>query len=181
MRLLKMILCACLSLAIMTAIFFLSSQTSGESGSLSESIALMIARAFWSGFDGLDAIEQARIVEDLTLPVRKAAHASEYAVLGASLVATCWQVRMFVLERSGDHEGANLRRAAKGQFAIGFASSVLYAASDELHQLFVDGRSGQLGDVLIDAGGSLIGCALCFAAIYAMARRESKRASKLIA
>ena len=33
-----------------------------------------------------------------------------------------------------------------------------YAATDEFHQLFVPGRSGQMTDVMIDSVGCLIGC-----------------------
>ncbi len=34
---------------------------------------------------------------------------------------------------------------------------LLYATSDELHQLFVSGRSGELRDICIDGCGSLLG------------------------
>ena len=34
--------------------------------------------------------------------------------------------------------------------------AVLYAASDELHQAFVPGRSSSIVDVWIDAGGALM-------------------------
>ncbi|AOT70122.1 VanZ family protein [Geosporobacter ferrireducens] len=34
---------------------------------------------------------------------------------------------------------------------------VIYAISDELHQLFVPGRGGQLRDVLIDSAGVIVG------------------------
>ena len=33
----------------------------------------------------------------------------------------------------------------------------LYACSDEIHQLFVPGRSGMFTDVLIDTGGAVTG------------------------
>ena len=39
-------------------------------------------------------------------------------------------------------------------------TGILYAASDEFHQLFVPGRSGQITDVLIDSGGLLAGILL---------------------
>ena len=32
-----------------------------------------------------------------------------------------------------------------------------YAATDEFHQLFVPGRSGQISDVLLDSAGALAG------------------------
>jgi VanZ family protein len=34
---------------------------------------------------------------------------------------------------------------------------VLYAASDEIHQLFVPGRGGQFVDVIIDSAGAIVG------------------------
>ena len=37
---------------------------------------------------------------------------------------------------------------------------VLYAISDEIHQLYVPGRSGQVSDVLLDSTGSLVGILL---------------------
>jgi len=36
--------------------------------------------------------------------------------------------------------------------------AVLYAVTDEFHQLFISGRSAQVTDVLIDGIGAFIGC-----------------------
>lgn len=33
----------------------------------------------------------------------------------------------------------------------------LYGITDEIHQLFVPGRSGQVKDVIIDGAGSIVG------------------------
>ncbi len=65
--------------------------------------------------------------------VRKLAHLTEYAVLGA------------LLERA-------LPRPLPA-----FVLGVAYAASDELHQHFVPGRTGEPLDVAIDAVGVLVG------------------------
>ena len=70
------------------------------------------------------------------LALRKLAHATEYAILGALLVA-------------GD-------RTAGLAFGLG----VLYAVSDEIHQVFVPGRHGAPLDVAIDAVGVAVGIAL---------------------
>ncbi len=42
------------------------------------------------------------------------------------------------------------------------AICIFYAATDEFHQLFVSGRSGQLRDVCIDAAGAVIGICIYF-------------------
>lgn len=49
---------------------------------------------------------------------------------------------------------ATFRRAAT---PVSFIITVLYAVSDEVHQIFVEGRACQLRDVLIDSGGALLG------------------------
>ena len=66
------------------------------------------------------------------LLLRKAAHFTEYAVLGALLA-----------------------RAVRELPAFAFA--VAYAVTDELHQMFVPGRAGTLLDVAVDAAGALTG------------------------
>ena len=43
---------------------------------------------------------------------------------------------------------------------IGFGAGTAYACTDELHQLTIDGRSGQCTDVMVDGSGVLIGVVL---------------------
>ncbi len=43
-----------------------------------------------------------------------------------------------------------------------FVSTVLYACTDEIHQIFIPGRAGRFSDILIDAAGALIGIAVYF-------------------
>jgi len=38
--------------------------------------------------------------------------------------------------------------------------SVLYACTDEIHQLFVPGRGAQMSDVLLDSAGAGLGIVL---------------------
>jgi VanZ like family len=63
------------------------------------------------------------------LVLRKLAHATEYAVLGALLVR------------------------ASGRAGVAFGLGVIYAVSDEVHQSFVTGRHGAPLDVAVDALG----------------------------
>lgn len=69
--------------------------------------------------------------------VRKAAHFTIYGCLGFSYYQT-------LQSKTNSHKNIWI--------AIGFA--FLYACSDEIHQLFSDGRSGQFSDVLLDTLGS---------------------------
>jgi VanZ like family len=68
---------------------------------------------------------------------RKLVHFAEYALLCLLL----W--RAF-------EPGLGARRAA----LVGFLLTSCYAATDELHQTFVDGRNGSPVDWLIDSGGA---------------------------
>jgi VanZ family protein len=70
------------------------------------------------------------------LVLRKLAHATEYAILGALLVR------------------------ASGRAGVAFGLGVLYAVSDEVHQSFVTGRHGAPLDVAVDALGVAVGIAL---------------------
>ena len=80
------------------------------------------------------------IVGQLNHIVRKLAHFSVYLVLG------------ILVSR------AMVKNGFKGNvFIISFLICATYAASDELHQLFVPGRGCQLKDVIIDSLGSFVG------------------------
>lgn len=71
--------------------------------------------------------------------LRKGAHISEYAIL-AWLVSWAWG-------------------GAKRHWYI-VAFCLTYAASDEIHQLFIRDRSGQVIDVVVDTVGIVIGIIL---------------------
>lgn len=43
-------------------------------------------------------------------------------------------------------------------FWIAFLSACLYGITDEIHQYFVPGRYSEIGDVIADSVGALIGC-----------------------
>ena len=48
----------------------------------------------------------------------------------------------------------------------------MYAISDEVHQLFVPGRSGQATDVLIDFSGSLAAILILSSVLYLIRRKK---------
>lgn len=74
--------------------------------------------------------------------VRKGAHFFSYMVLGV-LVRNCF---------------GKFKVSKKN--IVSLAVCLIYAASDEIHQLFVPGRSGQVSDVLLDFAGSITGVLL---------------------
>ena len=122
----------------MALIFYLSAQVATQSDELSQGIAERLFSVIDKVFPGLDISLQANFL------VRKSAHFLSYLVLSMLV--------MNALGRSG------AQGSRKVLIAIGIC--VLYAISDEVHQLFVPGRSGQIKDVLLDSGGALTGIIL---------------------
>lgn len=80
------------------------------------------------------------------LIVRKCAHFLEFFLLG-----------FLVINLLKDYKKLNIKIVL-----IGIVFCLLYAISDEVHQLFVDGRSAQVMDVFIDTSGSTLGSLLYF-------------------
>ena len=64
-------------------------------------------------------------------------------------------------------------------YILCFIICFLYACSDEYHQTFVVGRTGQFSDVLIDSVGALLGSGLS-SVIYVFFRKKRRKKKKCI-
>ena len=138
-------------------IFFMSANTGDVSQGMSDGVIASVIKAVCPGFAQMSLGEQAAVISAWSFPVRKAAHFTEYALLG---VLAAWDaVQIICLRRSRNAAGEGLPQVVLklGLFALAWLFCVLFAAGDEFHQLFVDGRSGQPVDVLIDSCGALAG------------------------
>ena len=150
-----------LTLAVMVMIFCFSMETAEDSDKTSGAVSLQVVRVLHPEYDQME--EQARkgLFESVQHVVRKCAHFTEYMVLGFA-VRLC-------LESWFGHRMKKYRFLA----VIGFAAGTAYACTDEAHQLAIDGRSGQWTDVLVDAGGVLIGVTLGTMLIKSLSRKNS--------
>ena len=121
---------------------------------------------------GMDDDRVLGLSRSIEKTVRKLAHMGEFAVLGALVGCACdaWRYRPGAGRESGWPWPGCLRPA------VAFAICLIYAATDEFHQTFVDGRSGEVRDVLVDALGSLIAIVL----IWLIIRRISSRRLKTL-
>ena len=149
-------------LAVMAAIFAFSSFNGNDSGAQSGFFSNIIAETFVKGFAGYSATEKVETVAKISLFVRKAAHFTEFAALGAAVFT-----HVALTDRA---KRGSLRMLQAALIALPF--SVLYAASDVVHQLFVDGRAGSAVDVLIDSGGALFGILLAVLAFLIFKKRK---------
>ena len=80
----------------------------------------------------------------LTSLVRKGAHIFAYFVLGILTFNALWRV---------DLSKFKFNRPAMLSIIV----CALYAVSDEFHQLFVSGRSGEIRDIIIDSCAATVG------------------------
>ena len=135
----------------MIVIFSFSAKVAEDSEEMSRSVGMLIGKAVIKEYKEWPGKRQAAFAAKIDYPVRKAAHASEYALLGILLTGAI----------------LDIRKPWKRQLLACFLIGAAYAASDEFHQLFVPGRSGQIRDVMIDSAGVAAGIILaCLADVY---------------
>ncbi|HJA34824.1 MAG TPA: VanZ family protein [Candidatus Mediterraneibacter merdigallinarum] len=63
------------------------------------------------------------------------------------------------------------KNSVRTEIFLPWLTAALYAATDEVHQLFVPGRSGQISDVILDSAGALAGV-LVLAAVRKLIKRK---------
>ena len=133
-------------LALMTGIFCFSAQPAAASQQTSGGIVNWLLRLLVPDYAALDPARQAEMEHIAAKIVRKGAHFAEYALLGAALLGhvLTWRAK----------------RGLGRPRALAWGLGTAYAASDELHQFFVPGRSGEFLDVLLDSAGVAVGVAL---------------------
>lgn len=123
-----------ITLGWMSVIFYLSHQAASQSSELSGSIVQLLLGLIITLPFALDP-------EAVHFFIRKSAHFIAYFILGVLVYHT---IKLFLYRYIPS-------------ISVSFFITVLYAISDEFHQTFIPGRSGEVRDVLIDSAGSLTG------------------------
>ena len=140
-----------LTLCFASAVFILSSQTAGDSGQTSGYISKTVFRVLFGDESEYSPEEASRLYDLTDSAVRTCAHFCEYLLLGAS--SSSFALSLSVLLGGGD---------PKKSVIIAAAGCVLFAVSDEIHQIFVPGRAFEISDIVTDSAGVLIGCLLIY-------------------
>ena len=119
----------------MGLIFYFSSQNADKSTSQSRGIILST--------NLINKYEENKeeVLETADVYFRKAAHASVFFVLS---ILVCFLVKEYTLD-------------IKKILIISVIICLLYSCSDEIHQLYVFGRSGEVRDIIIDNIGCIFG------------------------
>lgn len=120
----------------MYLIFYFSSQNGLESSSTSGGIVLTLVKFI----DSIVPIDfNSEVIDIMTFVIRKLAHFTLYFVLGILIFILLNEYSMSLSKR----------------VICSIMLCLIYACSDEIHQLFVVGRDGKIFDVFIDMIGSL--------------------------
>lgn len=106
--------------------------------------------------------KEEQLIEKLNKPLRKCMHASEYFVLSI-LIYNCLKT---------------FKKSNWKTLIIPIVISFLYACTDEIHQLFIDGRTSQFTDVLIDTFGAILGVAMINVAIRIIGKIKQPKSTK---
>ena len=151
----KRIIFLILAIAWMVMIFYFSAQTAEKSTGQSDEVSFIIGNIIYKDFDSWSIDRKAEFADSVSSAVRKTAHMIEYGIL-------CF-----------------LWFEALGGIVLGipFIITVVYASTDEFHQRFVAGRTGKPADVLIDASGALIVCAILAVVLFVKKRRTDRNAN----
>ena len=123
----------------MVMIFLLSNEEAVKSSKKSDGLIIRSVELFTG--KSLSVQEKEKVLKYLVFPVRKCAHLSLYLILG-----------ILVISLLREYMVINTKLVL-----LSLIICFLYACSDEIHQLFVPGRSGEVRDVLIDTLGACLG------------------------
>lgn len=123
-------------------IFYFSHQVADNSAKQSSTIVEIISNII-PYIKNMQEPEKTILMKEIITPiVRKSAHFSIYALLG--ILTTNFALTI---------ENKKLNKAS----ILSLIFCFIYAITDEFHQTFIPGRSGELRDILIDTSGALVG------------------------
>ena len=137
-------------LLIVFGIFCFSAQTGEESGNISQNFTEKFLSFF--GLRDADVNKTEHIL-------RKCAHVLEYAFLGAVLYALALCI-------------PKIQKNVCLPPLLSFGVSVVYAVTDEIHQMFIPGRGPSVRDVLLDGLGALIGILAVMSVRFFVSRKR---------
>ena len=141
----------------MIVIFLFSNQEANQSTKVSNGVIDRTVIEIYEFFNK-NATESkiSEIKEIAVFPIRKLAHLSVYFILGILVLLLMKEFKL----------------TYKDMIIVSTLICMLYACSDEIHQLFVIGRSGEARDVFLDTCGSFLGIVLTTSVIKKITLRK---------
>ncbi len=132
-------------LLFMLVIYFLSTQPAGVSNSCSKGIiAFVVENIVKLTGAAISERDMLHLIRKINSTAREYMHGVVFFVLG------------MLIHNAVRQSGAKGIKAG----AVSLAICIVYGIIDEIHQIFIPGRAFQVGDLIMDAAGSIIGICL---------------------
>lgn len=147
-----------LTLLVMLSIFLFSNDPASSSSKMSGHFSGFVQRVFFPHWPNLEPELFQQKTAGLSFLIRKCAHFLMFMLLGSSASLAFFSFRF------RPHFSA----------LSAFVFSALYAVTDEVHQTFVPGRSGEVFDFFVDSAGAFFGAFLAMG-VLAMILLERER------
>ena len=150
------IISALLTLLWLCFIWYNSAETGNLSADSSKGITAKIVNVIIKDFNSMTEIQKTQIIEKVNPIIRELAHAFEFFILAVfvGFFAMTYKIRRFYI-----------------YMTIVFGFCLFSACVDEFHQYFVDGRTADILDVLVDSTGALVATAIITVTVYLCKRR----------
>lgn len=165
----KRILISTLTIICMISIFVLSSMNANESGHKSLEIVEFTIKQTNNIMNKIGVSEKLltdkeiqSIAKKMNNPFRKFSHAFIYFTLAILIFLT---LKSFNVKTSKS-------------ILITILICFVYSLTDEYHQTFIKGRSGEFRDCIIDTTGSTIGVAICILLNKISTHKRNKNVTK---
>ena len=152
-----------LTIGIMSMIFAFSMENAEQSDLRSGVFSRTVISILHPEYEQMEPDRQKTIYDSIQHAVRKTAHFTEYLLLGF-MIRLCLESWF----------GSRMKKLSPLAL-IGFSAGTAYACTDEMHQLAIEGRSGQWTDVLVDGSGVLAGVMLGTLLIRRINRKANLR------
>lgn len=149
-----------LTIATFVTIFIFSSQNGNLSGTTSRGFTRKIVEILQIDRN-LSESEKENLIESCQYIIRKTAHFSIYAIAGINMY--------------GFINTYNIKK--KNKILVTLLVGIIYAISDEIHQMFSGDRTPAIRDVVIDSCGVLFGICM-FLAINKIIKIRKNKALK---
>lgn len=134
-------------------IFILSHQPSGVSGDISGSLIYDVFNFIYDIFN-LNTSNLNNFIEMIHEPIREVMHALEYLILAILTMNALYQSKI------------------KKYMVSTILFCFIYSISDEVHQLFIDGRTFQILDLFMDFIGYMLGSLISYKLIFKNVTKE---------
>ena len=153
------ILLTVLTIAVMVMIFCFSTEPAEKSDETSGVLARQVIGMLYPEYEFYPETQRLELYDNIQTAVRKGAHFTEFAALGLLLrlcLESWFGKRTWLLPAS-------------------WAAGTLYACTDEIHQMQIDGRTGQWTDVILDSTGVLAGVLIAVLALFLIRRKHTRK------